>query len=47
MHLKMNWKTAYKLHRYCVICGLERDIQMQHIKHAKKVKLQFINLQEV
>lgn len=37
MHVRINWKTVYKLNRYCVICGSEKDVQMHHIRHVRKV----------
>lgn len=37
MHVKINWKTVYKLNRYCVICGSEKGVQMHHIRHVRKV----------
>jgi group II intron reverse transcriptase/maturase len=35
---KINWRTAYKINKYCVICGTESNVEIHHIKHVKKGK---------
>jgi len=34
-NVKVNWRTSYKLSKYCSICGSTKDIQMHHVKHIK------------
>lgn len=37
LSVRVNWRTVYKLNKYCVICGSERDVQMHHVKHVRKM----------
>lgn len=32
---KINWRTKYKLTKYCCICGSTQDIQYHHVRHIK------------
>lgn len=39
-HLKVNWRTKYKLEAtYCPICGSNLRIEMHHVRHVRKVKV--------
>lgn len=37
LHVKINWRTVYKLNKHCVICGSTNRVQMHHIKHVRKM----------
>lgn len=34
-NIKVNWRTKYKLSKYCSICGSTDKIEYHHIKHVK------------
>jgi group II intron reverse transcriptase/maturase len=36
LRTRINWRTAYKLNRYCVICGSTNSIQIHHLRHVRK-----------
>lgn len=35
LQVRINWRTVYKLHKYCVICGSSRKLQMHHNRHIR------------
>nr|YP_009184986.1 putative reverse transcriptase, maturase and HNH endonuclease [Hafniomonas laevis]ALO63097.1 putative reverse transcriptase, maturase and HNH endonuclease [Hafniomonas laevis] len=37
---KVNWRTKYKLSKYCAICGSTEDIEYHHVKHIKVGKVE-------
>ncbi len=39
LRVKINWRTTFKMNSYCIVCGSEEDIEMQHIRHVRKVGL--------
>lgn len=39
-NITINWRTKYKLSRYCSICGSEKDIEMHHVRHIKIGKVE-------
>lgn len=34
-NVKVNWRTKYKLTKYCAICGSTEKIEYHHVKHIK------------
>lgn len=36
----INWRTAYKLQKYCCICGTQGDIEYHHVRHVKVGKVE-------
>jgi group II intron reverse transcriptase/maturase len=34
--VRINWRTTYKLQKYCVVCGSTKKIEMHHIRHIRK-----------
>jgi group II intron reverse transcriptase/maturase len=34
--IRINWRTTYKLQKYCVVCGSTNKIEMHHIRHIRK-----------
>ena len=36
---KTNWRTRYKLTKYCCICGSTKDIEYHHVRHIKVGKV--------
>lgn len=37
LSVRVNWRTTYKLNKYCVICGSEKEVEMHHVKHVRKM----------
>jgi retron-type reverse transcriptase len=37
LHVRVNWRTVYKLSKYCAICGSTDEVQMHHVKHVTKM----------
>lgn len=35
LQVRINWRTAYKLQKHCVICGSSDRLEMHHIRHVK------------
>ena len=33
--VRVNWRTAYKMTKHCVICGSMEKVEMHHIKHVR------------
>ena len=33
--VRINWRTAYKMSKHCVICGSMQKVEMHHIKHVR------------
>jgi hypothetical protein len=33
----INWRTVYKMYKYCVMCWSYEKVQMHHIKHVRKL----------
>lgn len=38
-NVKVNWRTLYKLTKYCAICGCTQQIEYHHVKHIRKGKV--------
>lgn len=36
----INWRTAYKLQKYCCICGKQDEIEYHHVRHIKTGKVE-------
>lgn len=32
----INWRTPYKMDRYCVICGSDKQVESHHVRHVRK-----------
>lgn len=35
--VRINWRTAYKMSKHCVICGSMDKVEMHHMKHVRKM----------
>lgn len=35
LQVRVNWRTAYKLQKHCVICGSSDRLEMYHIRYVK------------
>jgi len=44
---RINWRTVYKLNRYCVICGSDQNIQIHHVRHVRKGQESMTGFQKV
>lgn len=38
--VRINWRTAYKITKHCVVCGCSFKPEMHHIKHVKIGKIE-------
>nr|YP_009492182.1 hypothetical protein [Pseudopediastrum integrum]AWI68777.1 hypothetical protein [Pseudopediastrum integrum] len=39
LQTRINWRTAFKFDRYCIICGSEDRVQSHHLRHVHNGKI--------
>lgn len=47
MDVRINWRTVYRMNKHCVICGSEKDVEMHHIKHVRKIGMHNTEFKQV